>query len=108
MKNTRQLLFGDLSDATAQHWSAYVVPQSHAVESTALTRASFTYIPSAYIICTEDKACPPQFQRMIAEQAKSKLEELQSGHSPHLSHLNLLIEKVNSLVHDIPMGKESA
>ena len=101
-------MFGDLSDSEAQRWSAYVVPQSHAVESTLLTRASFTYIPSAYIVCTEDQACPPQYQRMFADQAKSKVEELASGHSPHLSHLGLLTEKLDALVHGAPGVKAAA
>ena len=75
-----------------------MIAQSHKVETTVLTRAAWRYVPSTYLITENDQAVPPQFQGMFAAKAKAKVETCTSGHSPHLSQPQMLINKIDEAV----------
>jgi hypothetical protein len=75
-----------------------MVPQSSAVETTAITNAGYEYVPSTYLICEDDKAVPPHFQEMFATAAGSKIERCNSGHSPMLSQKDKLVETIVAVV----------
>lgn len=68
--------------------------QSYKVQTTKLTRASWRYIPSTYLICEGDQAAPPQYQEMFAANANSRVERCSAGHSPHLSQVDMLVQKI--------------
>ena len=72
-----------------------MIPQSYLVQTTKLTRAAWRYIPSTYLICENDKAAPPQYQEMFAASAKAHVEKCGSGHSPHLSQPEMLVQKIH-------------
>jgi pimeloyl-ACP methyl ester carboxylesterase len=71
-----------------------MIPQSHAVQKTEITRAAFKYIPSTYLLCENDQAAPPQFQEMFAKLAGSNLLKCDTGHSPMLSHPDMLVKYI--------------
>jgi pimeloyl-ACP methyl ester carboxylesterase len=54
--------------------------------------------PSAYIVCTRDRAVPPEWQRHIARsELGGRVFELASGHSPMLTHTEELAEILDRL-----------
>ncbi len=48
-----------------------------------LTRAGWKEIPSTYVLCTDDRAIEPRWQRLMAARATHRVE-LDSDHSPFL------------------------
>jgi pimeloyl-ACP methyl ester carboxylesterase len=71
-----------------------MIAQSHAAQETEITRAAFKYIPSTYLLCENDKAAPPQYQKMFAKLAGSTLLKCDASHSPMLSHTDLLLKHI--------------
>jgi pimeloyl-ACP methyl ester carboxylesterase len=56
-------------------------------------------IPRGYVLCTRDRSIPPALQRrMVAENGIDDVIELDSDHSPMLSHPAELAEAVDELV----------
>jgi len=94
IKNGAKTLYSDLPDSEAAYWESQLIPQPHAVQTTILTRASYRYIPSTYLVCENDQAAPPQFQEMFAASAKAHVEKCSSGHSPMLSQPVQLVDKI--------------
>ena len=72
-----------------------MIPQSHLVQTTNLTRAAWRYVPSTYLVCENDQAAPPLYQEMFAASAMSEVETCDSGHSPHLSQVEMLVRKIH-------------
>ena len=64
------------------------------MQTTKLTRAAWRYIPSTYLVCENDQACPPQYQEMFAANAKAQVERCSAGHSPMLSQTDMLVGKI--------------
>ena len=55
--------------------------------------AAHPAVDTAFVVCTDDYAVPPDFQRRMAvEELGVEPIELQSGHSPMLSHVRELAE----------------
>ena len=52
-----------------------MIPQSYSVQTMAVTRATYEYIPSTYLVCENDAAAPEQFQEMFAAKAQ-KISEI--------------------------------
>ncbi|KAL9138777.1 MAG: hypothetical protein Q9175_000043 [Cornicularia normoerica] len=90
-----ETLYGDLPPSEASLWASRLIPQSYLVQTTKLTRAAWRYIPSTYLICENDKAAAPQYQEMFAASAKAQVERCSSGHSPHLSQPEMLVQKIH-------------
>ena len=65
------------------------------MQTTKLTRAAWRYIPSTYLICENDQAVPAQYQESFAAMAKARVEKCSSGHSPHLSQPDMLVEMIH-------------
>ncbi|KAI4170023.1 MAG: hypothetical protein LQ343_005272 [Gyalolechia ehrenbergii] len=93
--NGAEKLYNDLPPSEASLWASRLIPQSHKVEETQLTRAAWRYVPSTYLICEGDQAAPPQYQEMFAEKAGATVERCSSGHSPHLGQPQMLVQKVH-------------
>lgn len=88
-------LYSDLPPSEASLWASRLIPQPYRVQTTKLTRAAWRYIPSTYLICENDQAAPPQYQEMFAASAKAQVQRCSSGHSPHLSQPEMLVEKIH-------------
>lgn len=56
--------------------------------------AAWQHIPSTYVMCTNDKALLPQVQEAMLGAAgdKFKIFQLNSGHSPFLSHPDFCVD----------------
>ena len=70
---------------------------------TRLTNDAYSTLPCAYVFLEEDLMLPMAVQqRMVATQAEKtgtfKCYQLPSGHSPHLSHTEELVERVFDFV----------
>jgi hypothetical protein len=94
MKGGAQSLYNDLAPTEAALWESRMIPQSYAVHSTKITRSAYKYIPSTYMICEKDQAIPPAYQEVFAGMAKSDVERCPFGHSPMLSHTEILAGKI--------------
>ncbi len=71
-----------------------------------LSRAKFSVdglgaVPKTYIVCTQDKACSPEFQRQLASNQNIKnIEELHCSHSPFLSQPSALVSLLERVLAD--------
>jgi pimeloyl-ACP methyl ester carboxylesterase len=58
-----------------------------------VTYEAFFKIPTAYLICSEDKALPPVYQEAMVKYAKPDMvERIKSGHSPFISQPNVVAD----------------
>ncbi len=80
----RAHFYHDCSDARASWAEAQLRPQSQAVLATPIRAAAWRRHPSTYVLTTDDRALPPDFQRQFLSQA-TDTRELASSHSPMLS-----------------------
>ncbi|KAK7757729.1 hypothetical protein SLS62_000107 [Diatrype stigma] len=94
IKNPAQTLYNDLAPEEAEYWTSKIIDQSYAVQTTKLTRASYRYIPSTYVVCENDQGPPPQYQEMFGKSAGATLLRIASGHSPMLSKTEELANMV--------------
>ncbi|KAL8836171.1 MAG: hypothetical protein Q9170_003024 [Blastenia crenularia] len=90
-----QKLYNDLSQQDASLWASRTLPSSHAVQTTKLTHAAWRYVPSTYLICENDQALPRQFQEGFAANAQAHVERCATGHSPMLSHTEMLAQRIH-------------
>jgi pimeloyl-ACP methyl ester carboxylesterase len=91
LNRAAELFFGDC-DAATQSWAVKQLrPQPAAPFSEAVTQPAWRAIASTYIVCTQDRALPPELQRLFAAQA-SDVRELAASHSPFLSQPERLAE----------------
>ncbi|KAL8966961.1 MAG: hypothetical protein Q9183_003136 [Haloplaca sp. 2 TL-2023] len=88
-------LYADLPKSEAAFWASRILPSSHKVQESLLTRAAWRYIPSTYLICENDNAVPPQMQDAFAATVQAHVERCSTGHSPMLSHPAMLAEKIH-------------
>jgi pimeloyl-ACP methyl ester carboxylesterase len=88
--------YADCSPDLSAWASSKLRLQSQAVLGSENTRAAWREIPAAYIVCTQDQALPPDFQRMFAVQA-GDVREFASSHSPFLSRPDDLAELLVSI-----------
>jgi hypothetical protein len=72
-----------------------------------LTYAAWRYIPTTYLLCTEDRTVLPVFQEKMVERTEGKVDvlvRLKSSHSPFLSH----VDEVEELIRKAAGEKEVA
>ncbi|OFI38918.1 hypothetical protein BIU82_16565 [Arthrobacter sp. SW1] len=65
-------------------------PQSEAAFTEELGAAAWREIPSTYIVCSQDQAIPPFAQRQMAARVGGAVREIDTSHSPFLSHPELV------------------
>jgi pimeloyl-ACP methyl ester carboxylesterase len=80
----RTAFYSDVADEQASRAMSKLVPQSHRSFAETVTRAGWREVPSAYIICTDDRSLPPEPQEQFSTRAGT-VERLASGHSPFFS-----------------------
>ena len=94
LKNPADILYHDLPATEAQHWASRIIDQSYAVQESEVTNEAFRFVPSTYVVCEDDHGPPPQYQEMFGTTAGSKIEKINSGHSPMLSHTAELADMI--------------
>lgn len=101
MRDPQSTMYNDLPAEEAAYWTERVVPQSGAVMGTLIERCAYTYVPSTYVVCTGDRALPPQVQEMFAQLAgATSVCKIEAGHSPMLSKP----EEIMALIEDAVMS----
>jgi hypothetical protein len=65
----RTAFYSDMADEPAIRAMSELVPQSRRWFAETVTRAGWREVPSAYIVCTEDRAFPPKLQEHFASRA---------------------------------------
>jgi len=88
--------YHDLPSADGQYWANQLRPHSSAAIKAKATSAAWRRIPSAYLVCEDDRAVPVQAQEaMIAgvkkDGAKMEVERVFSSHSPHLVKPDIVV-----------------
>jgi pimeloyl-ACP methyl ester carboxylesterase len=76
--------YADCEPEVAKWAESQLRPQSQAVLAHDTGDASWRHVPSSYIVTEQDRALPPDFQRMFAAQAEETYQ-IDSSHSPFLS-----------------------
>ncbi|KAK8054206.1 alpha/beta-hydrolase [Apiospora saccharicola] len=93
------VIYNDLSQDEANHWNSKMIDQAYGVQKTRVTRASYRYVPSTYVVCDNDQAVPPQYQEAFGQSAGSTVRHLASGHSAMLSKTEELVEMITEVAH---------
>ena len=79
------LFYGDCN-ATTQKWAiGKIRPQCGASFSDPVSHPGWKGIRSTYVVCSADRAMPPDWQRNLFAPRLNSVVELNSGHSPFLS-----------------------
>lgn len=98
MKETASTIYHDLPPEEASYWASKIIDQSYAVQTTAITRTAYKYIPSTYVIAKDDHALPLQYQEMFAASMGAEVKQIQSGHSPQLNKPEELADLIEEVV----------
>jgi pimeloyl-ACP methyl ester carboxylesterase len=94
----RELFFADCDDATYEQALTRAARQDAAALTGPVTEPAWRTVPSAYIVCAEDRAIPAATQRAAAARA-GRTEEIPTGHHPFLSRPDLFAEVLAGLAH---------
>ncbi|RAL00933.1 alpha/beta hydrolase [Aspergillus ibericus CBS 121593] len=94
IKNGARTLYNDLPAEEAALWESRLIPQSHLVQTTCVTRAAYEYLPSTYLVCENDQVLAPQHQEMFAALVQAEVVRCSAGHSPMLSQPAMLVERI--------------
>jgi pimeloyl-ACP methyl ester carboxylesterase len=86
MTQAHSLFFGDC-DAATQEWAVSCIrPMAAAPFAGAITTTpAWGDVPATYVVCTQDRALPPDLQRDLFAPRAEEVVELQTSHSPFLS-----------------------
>ncbi|KAJ5128869.1 alpha/beta-hydrolase [Penicillium atrosanguineum] len=81
------LFFHDVPDG--QEWAATLRPHAWATKNTPATSAAYYQIPSAYLLCEEDRAIPMAVQQLMVDRAQTRgatieTEKIATSHTPWL------------------------
>lgn len=82
-----------MGDTDAEKWASLLVPQCQDAFDIGIPHdMRDPHIPVYYIVCTNDKAFPPDLQRECAAGVKGvKVLEIESGHAPFLSQVDRFV-----------------
>ena len=70
----------------------------------ALPSVAWQTIPSTYIVCTEDRMIPPDYQRRCATERATARIDVPYDHAPTRSHPNELAELLAEIVGQVAVG----
>jgi hypothetical protein len=76
--------YADLPTGLAAVYSGRLTTQTVASFAQPLSGAAWKTIDSTYLVCNQDRAIPPAFQRIMAERATHR-REIDSSHTPMAS-----------------------
>ncbi|KAL6715534.1 hypothetical protein ACLMJK_006495 [Lecanora helva] len=106
LKDGAQKLYNDLPPSEASYWESRLIAESYKVQTTVLTHAAWRYVPSTYLICENDQAVPVPFQEMFATKANARVDKCSSGHSPHLSQPEMLVQKIHRATQEVTFAPD--
>lgn len=100
-----KMLFHDLPETEAQHWSSLLLPHSLGAMWSKQSSAAWMTIPSTYVVCELDRVMSVERQEGMMEKAREVeprafdvVERLESGHEPVLSRVGELVGVVGRAV----------
>ncbi|MFE7438953.1 alpha/beta fold hydrolase [Streptomyces chartreusis] len=80
----RNAFYHDCTPEEATNAAARLTPEHAGARVAIVSNAAWRSVSSHFVVCTLDRACTPEVQRMMAARVDSSTE-LKSGHSPMLS-----------------------
>lgn len=83
-ETARHAFYHDCAPHDATSAVERLTPEHADARAAVVSHAAWRTVPSHFVICTLDRACTPEIQRMMAARVDS-WSELESGHSPMLS-----------------------
>ena len=86
-----ECFYADCDSATSARAVARLQPQAAATFSGTVATSDWQRGPSTYVVCTDDRAIAPSFQRALAARCTESIE-LATSHSPFLSQPGRLAE----------------
>jgi pimeloyl-ACP methyl ester carboxylesterase len=87
--------YNDCDDATVA-WASERLRPMLSESSESVRAAAWKTMPSTYVVCSEDKAIPPELQRWMAHRA-SHVVEWNTSHSPFASQPKLVADLIASI-----------
>jgi hypothetical protein len=99
--NPEQYFFNDVDTETAQKWSATLTAAP--VMTSPLTHNPYTALPCGYVVLEKDCTLPMAYQEGMARSQTDSftIYYAPSGHSPHISWTDGLVETVEKFAHQI-------
>ena len=85
MTQADMLFYGDCDPATQEWAISHVRPMAAAPFAGVIATPAWEDVPATYIVCAQDMALPPEWQRDLFAPRADEVIELQSSHSPFLS-----------------------
>jgi pimeloyl-ACP methyl ester carboxylesterase len=83
-ETARHAFYHDCTPTDASSAAARLTPEHADAREAVVSTAAWRTVPSHFVVCTLDRACTPEVQRMMAARLGSS-SELESSHSPMLS-----------------------
>ncbi|MFE7750335.1 alpha/beta hydrolase [Streptomyces sp. NPDC057428] len=83
-EDPRTHLYADVTDEIASRAADRLVLQTVKSFSEPLTTAAWKTVPSSYVVCEQDRAIDPEFQKVMATRSERSYT-LPTGHSPFYS-----------------------
>ncbi|MDN3058212.1 alpha/beta hydrolase [Streptomyces sp. SRF1] len=80
----RNAFYHDCTPADAARAVERLTPEHAGTRVAVVSNAAWRTVPSHFVVCTLDRACTPEVQRMMASRVESS-SELVSSHSPMVS-----------------------
>ena len=96
-ETARHAFYHDCTPADATSAVEHLTPEHVGTREAVVTRASWRTVPSHFVVCTLDRACTPEVQRMMAARVDSS-SELESSHSPMLSMPDAVVQAIVKFV----------
>jgi pimeloyl-ACP methyl ester carboxylesterase len=85
LSRAAELFYGDC-DSVTQTWAVERLrPQPSTPFEEPVAEPAWLRIPSTYLVCTEDRAFPPELQREVFAPRAGQVIEVKSSHAPFLS-----------------------
>ncbi|KAF8866559.1 alpha/beta-hydrolase [Acephala macrosclerotiorum] len=102
-RDLKQIFYHDVDSKEADEWLAKLKPQSLASFTKKTTDAAWKRIPSAYLICEDDRAVSAAFQEIMTGQMKGagvEIVETRIGgsHSPYLTRPNGVVKFLRAAI----------
>ncbi|PVH86329.1 catalytic protein [Cadophora sp. DSE1049] len=92
--NGAEKLYNDLPAEEAKMWESRLIPAPYEIQKTVVSRAAWQDVESTFLICERDASVPEAVQKQFAEMAGSSVVRCSAGHSPMLSQVEVLVEKI--------------
>jgi pimeloyl-ACP methyl ester carboxylesterase len=92
-EDAKRVYFHDCPGDVAERAAARLRPQSSLIATETSPLAAWPQVPLSYVLCTEDRAMPPDWaRRVVPERLNATPIEIAGGHAPFLSRPGVLAE----------------